>query len=279
VKKRIGFAERGARPRPADGSAFTLIELLVVIAVIAILAGLLLPALAKAKEKGRQAKCLSNLRQISVGTTMYADDFKDTFYHVGGAIPNHGQWTRNPRSDVRLAPSDSEAYWGIAYIDYFAGAKEVYRCPSARVVDEWREEGKNYPHEFWLNSTYGINSYIGEPPSPTDPATRLTGPRRISSFANPSTTIFAQDSAEQRMEGPDDSLGLWPRYTEILTQWRQGGLPPLYPGIKMEWEWYRHSKICNTLWVPGHVSGIKFTGINKGVDYRLYTGDAPSQQP
>jgi len=112
MKSRIGFAERGAGPRPADGSAFTLIELLVVIAVIAILAGLLLPALAKAKEKGRQAKCTSNLKQISIGTTMYADDFKDAFYTVGGGIPNHGQWTRSPRSEVRLAPNDDEALLG-----------------------------------------------------------------------------------------------------------------------------------------------------------------------
>ena len=76
---------------------FTLIELLVVIAIIAVLMAILMPALQRAREQGKRASCLSNLRQLQFAWHMYADDFD------GKIVNGHADWGDNPWARI---PSD-----------------------------------------------------------------------------------------------------------------------------------------------------------------------------
>jgi prepilin-type N-terminal cleavage/methylation domain-containing protein/prepilin-type processing-associated H-X9-DG protein len=129
---------------------FTLIELLVVIAIIAILAAILFPVFAQAREKARQVACLSNMKQITHAALMYAQDYD------GCQVPMQLDSDANPKG----SPFERQYNWVVLLMPYVKN-RDVFSCPSnPGTVEQARPRDPN-GQPYQIGTSYGINAHYG----------------------------------------------------------------------------------------------------------------------
>jgi prepilin-type N-terminal cleavage/methylation domain-containing protein/prepilin-type processing-associated H-X9-DG protein len=157
-------------------SAFTLIELLVVIAIIAILAAILFPVFAQAREKARQAACLSNCKQIGLGVMMYAEDW-DQSYPLFAHFPTH------------------EPMW-FQMIQPYIKNENVFTCPSVqRLITEATrpKQMAGWTVPLYSFNGYGVNYLHVIQYGPGDVTGKTMGPKRLAGLSRPAETIMIAD--------------------------------------------------------------------------------------
>ena len=226
---------------------FTLIELLVVIAIIAILAAILFPVFAKAREKARQSSCSNNVKQMALGCLSYAQDYDET-------LP--AAWA--------YCPNPTQTYFGNVIAPYIKNT-QIFICPSDAAPTTWGTpiNGVASFSYLWNNIQNASGNWpvaVAMGTFSSSPWTSHTGLRSASLYGIGVTLATVQDPSGTLMLFDGNVAGgeVW---TDTNADY--GTAPVIKP---------RHNDGFNPAFVDGHVKWRK-SGSSKPGDYSSESGD------
>jgi prepilin-type N-terminal cleavage/methylation domain-containing protein/prepilin-type processing-associated H-X9-DG protein len=235
-------------PVSSHKRAFTLIELLVVIAVIALLAAILFPVFAKARENARRASCQSNLKQIGLGLLQYIQDYDEVL----------------PSAAYGTTDKNNESYTRWQDVIYpYVKSEQIFNCPSHTSTSGYRAfKAQTAPSGALINAnnngSYAINAfYYGSGAGPVSyldadasPAAGLT-PRKVTIVSVPAETVWSFDVYGNVFFNPGINTSTdSPVLNSSLS----------YPYLSRngaDGVIARHLETTNVLWCDGHVKSVK----------------------
>ena len=220
-------------------AGFTLIELLVVIAIIAILAAILFPVFARAREQARKTVCVSNIKQLGTAWMMYVQDYDEKFPPNNSPTAPNPEWKLLPGGTFPCRPcrlrriSDNTPYDPTIYAMPYVKSKDMFKCPSdngipASIVDEPTKGKKVWEVE---NTSYCLNTVV----------TRIGG---LAALPEPATTYLGAEVFAFHAGNADAEAG-----------WRSAATGPADTRSDTK------GPIRNAYFCDGHVKNITERGI------------------
>jgi prepilin-type N-terminal cleavage/methylation domain-containing protein/prepilin-type processing-associated H-X9-DG protein len=287
-------------------SGFTLIELLVVIAIIAILAAILFPVFAQAREKARQTSCLSNMKQIGLGMYMYCEDYDETMASVFAeeVCPNNNG---NPNivcnSQGGLAPVPFDAQ-----VAPYIKNDQVWACPSDASPDSWSDAsapvfdgnyvGKHIRRSYGYVGNVFTAEYTTNNPGSPDPNTGMSAWANgysLAKFDQPADTLSIVESWGIDDAGMSDTFYLNSPWGSMFTNcdnWKIAGRnqPPQGPSDDFpvcdtsSWPDFNdpnkhpekgHMNQANYVFADSHVKTLRYGQVRQN-DWWLYKDTKPT---
>jgi prepilin-type N-terminal cleavage/methylation domain-containing protein/prepilin-type processing-associated H-X9-DG protein len=243
-------------------TGFTLIELLVVIATIAILAAILFPVFARARENARRASCQSNLKRLGLGLIQYSQDYDERL--VPCRLRNN--YTRPGWATIAGV---TEQYWPDMIFPYVKNT-QVYNCPSAKyngiaTVLPYEVNGHSTLRDpsYSINGAYDTMAVGATGPAP-DPY--FSGDKYISlsQVEAPATTVWLADRTMESLDIYLSEQSRWNTSNQPAVSFSRND--PSQPQLVVGTYWGvlgRHLNTANALFIDGHVKAVSIDFLNQ----------------